>query len=146
MSLRSFRFYLSGYLHYYEHLRLPRQQLDVYCPVRVSHVHVLPSTHTQQNITPSSPAGFAVCRILFLFSTLSSMVSGFIIYGRLTTAFCVTKPDFCSLCVRELRALMYLVSTYIIATASTRTTNLIDCNFHTIRYLLLILHTPRGAP
>jgi hypothetical protein len=39
-----------------------------------------------------------------------------------------------------------LVSTYIIATASTRTANLIDCNFHTIRYLLLILHTPRGAP
>jgi len=107
MSLRSFRFYLSGYLHYYEHLRLPRQQLDVFCPVRVSHVHVLPSTHTQQNITPSSPAGFAVCRILFLFSTLSSLVSGFIIYGRLTTAVCVTKPDFCSLCVRALRALMY---------------------------------------
>jgi len=31
-----------------------------------------------------------------------------------------------------------LVSTYIIATASTRTANLVDCNFHTIRYLLLI--------
>ena len=38
-----------------------------------------------------------------------------------------------------------LVSTYIIAMASTRTANLIDCNFHTIRYLL-ILRTPRGAP
>ena len=31
-----------------------------------------------------------------------------------------------------------IVSSYIIATASTRTTNLIDCNFHTIRYLINI--------
>jgi hypothetical protein len=32
MPLRSFRFYLSGYLHYYEHLRLPRR-LWTYAPL-----------------------------------------------------------------------------------------------------------------
>ena len=33
MPLRSFRFYLSGYLHYYGHFRLPRQQLDFPVPL-----------------------------------------------------------------------------------------------------------------
>ena len=54
MLLRSSRFYLSGYLYYYEHIRLP--QLWWYAhTVRVSHVHVQPSIGTQHYITPGSP-------------------------------------------------------------------------------------------
>ena len=33
MLLRSYRFYLSGYLHYYEHLRLPQQQSTLTVPL-----------------------------------------------------------------------------------------------------------------
>ena len=53
MPLRSFRFYLFGYLRYYGHIRLPR--LHISCFVRVSHVHVLPSAYTQHHPTPDSP-------------------------------------------------------------------------------------------
>ena len=52
MPLRSFRFYLSGNLHYYGHIRLPRQLADFTGPVRVSHVHALPLCCTQHHPTP----------------------------------------------------------------------------------------------
>jgi hypothetical protein len=98
MPLRSFRFYLSGYQHYYGHIRLPRQRL-FNRPVRVSQVHALPSTCTQQNITPSSPVGLAVenFRRDDRFQQLREIDH---CYG------CVTKPDFCSLHVSLMRALM----------------------------------------
>lgn len=51
MPLGSSRFYLSGYLHYYGHIRLPRQWCDFH-RVRVSHVHALPSPCTQHHFTP----------------------------------------------------------------------------------------------
>lgn len=43
MPLRSSRFYLFGYQHYYGHIRLPQHAARLAAPVRVSHVPVLPS-------------------------------------------------------------------------------------------------------
>jgi hypothetical protein len=51
MSLRSSRFYLFGYLHYYGHIRLPRLWWTDH-NVRASHVHALPLSCTQHHLTP----------------------------------------------------------------------------------------------
>jgi hypothetical protein len=108
MSLRYPRFYL-----FVGHALLwtsptPSSVVDSH-NVRVSHVHVLPLTHTQQNLTPDSPVGFAVLEYSFFLYFFSNVVAGFSIFGSLTTVvFRVTKPNSCSLCVSSLRALMYL--------------------------------------
>ena len=52
MLLRSSRFYLSLYLHYYEHIRLPQTTDGLIRPVRVSHVYALPSCCAQHHPTP----------------------------------------------------------------------------------------------
>ena len=54
MPLRSSRFYLFGYHHYYGHIRLPRLPGGLPDTGRVSHVHALPSLCTQPYFTPES--------------------------------------------------------------------------------------------
>jgi len=83
MPLRSFRFYLFGYRHYYGHIRLPSIAVATALD-RVSHVHALPSDSTQHHLTPGS--------LYFAFTVIFKYNVGFIIYGRLTTTSCLTKP------------------------------------------------------
>jgi len=67
MPLRSFRFYLSDYHHYYGHIRLPRLTVRLTVFVRVSHVHALPSYCTQHHITPGIYQ-CAICRCYHWYS------------------------------------------------------------------------------
>ena len=67
MPLRSFRFYLSDYLHYYGHIRLPRLTVRLPAFVRVSHVHALPYCCTQHHFTPGTYQ-CAYCRCFHWYS------------------------------------------------------------------------------
>ena len=70
MPLRSFRFLLSGYPHYYGLIRLPSLWWFFH-GVTVSHVHAQPSPDTQHHITPNSPC----CAIFRFFQQDGRFVS-----------------------------------------------------------------------
>lgn len=130
MPLRSSRFYLFGYLHYYEHIRLPRQQLDLFRPVRVSRVHALPSLCTQPYFTPES-LKCACCRFFHFsdrFRHLRQIDRSHCRVSRLTRQ------------LTQVSALnsMQFVSLLHLRVTSTRTTNLIAWFFHPCRYLIYI--------
>ncbi len=134
-------FTFSDIEHYYGHIRLPRTEFrTLKFIVRVSHVHALSLIITQHNFTPSSPVGFVVDKIQCLFLILSNMVTGFSISGRLTTAISVTKPYLCSLMYPLSVRFNVFVSSNVSTSASTRTTNLVGCNLHTTRYLIIYIN------
>lgn len=117
MSLRYPRFYL-----FVGHALLwtsptPSSVVDSH-NVRVSHVHVLPLTHTQQNLTPDSPVGFAVLEYSY-FPYLSNVVTGFSYFGSLTTVFSCNEALLLQLMCLLVASSNAIVSSCIIATAST---------------------------
>ena len=145
MPLRSFRFDLSGYLPYYGHIRLPRQLADL--PVPLGYPTFMRYLwHTRNKI---------LLRAVPLVSPFVEYNYFFLLIQRGNRFQQLWEIDHCHRCneawllqlmCRLIASFNVLVSTYIIATASTRTANLIDCNFHTIRYLIIDKRTPRGAP
>ena len=87
MPLRSSRFYLFGFLHYYGHIRLPRSRTRRIC--RGSHVLVLPSL-SRNHILPRVSAAV-------LFTVYPNSVAGFGIFERLANTLSVTRLDCSSL-------------------------------------------------
>jgi hypothetical protein len=76
MPLRSFRFYLSGYLHYYGHLRIPRLLVDDQ-PVRDLPTFMRYLGYTRNIILPRVSVGL-------LFAVSSTNMAGFSTHGRMT--------------------------------------------------------------
>ena len=89
MHLRSFRFNLSGYHHYYGHIRLPHQQLDF---------SVMLGSPTFMRYLRSARNNILLrVSISLLFTVASTDIAGFLKSGGLTDTICVTKPYCCSL-------------------------------------------------
>ena len=85
MPLRSFRFNLSGYLHYYGHIRLPRQRPDSSAPL--GSPTFMRYLRTARNIIlPRVPVGLSI-------AVTSTNIAGFIQFGRLTGTTSITRPD-----------------------------------------------------
>jgi len=82
MPLCSSRFYLSGYLHYYEHLRIPRQHWTL---AALGYPTFMRNLWLTRNIILPRVA------LTVLYTVSSSKVTGFIIYESLTTTNCVTR-------------------------------------------------------
>jgi hypothetical protein len=76
MPLRSFRFYLSDYHHYYEHLRLPHQQFD--------HSVMLGSPAFMRYLCTARNTKLLRVSIDLQITVSSTNVTGFNIYGSLT--------------------------------------------------------------
>jgi hypothetical protein len=87
MPLRSSRFYLSGCLHYYGHIRLPPSRSRRIR--RGSHVHVLPSLARNHILPRVSSAVYS--------SVVLSIVAGFITFERLANTLSVTRLNCSSL-------------------------------------------------
>ena len=122
MPLRYSRFYLSGYPHYYGHIRLPQQQNGLFCPVRVSHVHALPFPARNRIL----PRVFPVVHIV----VYPNRIAGFSISDRLANTIGVTRLDYSSLQNRNSLNSVRLVSLPHIRGTLTRTTNLVTWLFH----------------
>ena len=75
MPLRSFRFYLSGYLHYYGHIRLPRQQWTTAPLGSPTFMRYLICARNITLLRVSTSV---------LLTVASTDIAGFTIFGRLT--------------------------------------------------------------
>ena len=86
MPLRSCRFVILGYLHYYEHIRLP--SFSVVTPISLGSPTFMRHLRLTRNIIllRVSPVGFNL-------SVASNRIAGFIISDSLTDTNCVTKPN-----------------------------------------------------
>jgi hypothetical protein len=83
MSLRSSRFYLFGYPHYYEHIRLPRLPVDL--PASLG------SPTFMRYLCPARNTILLRISAGLLFAITSSDITGFIKPERLTDTKGVTK-------------------------------------------------------
>ena len=135
MPLCSSRFYLSGYLHYYEHLRLPRQHWTL---AALGYPTFMRNLWLIRNIILPRVA------LAVLFTVSSSKVAGFSQFGGLTTTNCVTRPDWCSLSARSLWALAILFPPLLSQRLSP--VRQIGRYGTFIHIGLLYLRTLRGAP
>jgi hypothetical protein len=135
MPLCSSRFYLSGYLHYYGHLRLPRQHWTL---AALGYPTFMRNLWLTRNIILPRVA-FAV-----LFTVSSSKVAGFIISESLTSTNSVTRLNWCSLSTCSLWALIMLFPSLLSQLLSP--VRQIGWYGTFIHIGLLYLRTLRGAP
>jgi hypothetical protein len=122
MPLRSSRFYLFGYLHYYGHIRLPQQQ-------RVFSVLLGSPTFMRYLLSARNcilPRIFLVVPVV----VNPNKVAGFSSTDRLANTNCVTRLHYSSLQKRIALNFVRLVSAPHIRATSTRTTNLVARLFH----------------
>ena len=129
MPLRSSRFYLFGYLHYYGHIRLPRLWGDFLIPLgSPTFMRYLP---LERN--PILPRRVQTVHLI----VSSGLMAGFVNSDRLATLICVTRLKG-QLTKAFALNLMQFVSLLHLRVTSIRTTNLIAWFFHPCRYLIYI--------
>ena len=122
MPLRSSRFYLSGYHHYYGHIRLPQQQV-VYPALLGSPTFMRYLTSARNCILPR-------VSLVVPFVVYPNKITGFSIFDRLAHTTSVTRLNYSSLQNRNSLNSERFVSFPPIRGTLTRTTNLVTWLFH----------------
>ena len=110
MSLRSFRFYLSGYHHYYGHIRLPRQQRTTISLGSPTFMRYLLCARNIMLLRVSTNVCFAIASI---------GIAGFSILGRLTDTLMVHEALLMQLTLTYRLSFTKLVSLQCVRLTST---------------------------
>jgi len=121
MPLRYSRFYLSGDLHYYGHIRLPQFQMVselVGSPTFMRYLH------------PARNCILPRISLVVLTVVYPNKIAGFSNSERLADIICVTRLNYSSLQDRNSLNSVRLVSLPHIRGTLTRTTNLVTWLFH----------------
>ena len=138
MPLRSCRFIILGYHHYYEHIRLP--SLSKVTLRMLGYPTFMRYLRLTRNIIL-----LRISLVGFTLSVSSNKIAGLITFGRLTDIISVTKPDWCSLSFRTWWALTSL-SPPLLSQWLQPERQIGSCSSFIYIGIYLYLRTPRGAP